>query len=63
MVKCKEYILSFKNAANIITMCADLWPLKIALFDYIINIYMKSGDPNFMKKPSVADEADDAQNY
>ena len=41
MIKSKESILNFKNAANIISMCEDMWPLKIALFDYIINIYME----------------------
>lgn len=49
--KCKESILDFKVAANIIFMAKDLWPLKIAVFDYIINAYMDSNDPRFMKKP------------
>lgn len=42
-------------------MCEDMWPLKIALFDYIINIYMESSDPSFMAKPSAEDEADEEE--
>ena len=34
-------------------MCGSLWPLKIAVFDYIINAYMDSNDPNFMKPPDT----------
>lgn len=52
-MKCKESILNFYNAANMIEMSKDLWPLKIALFEYVINSYMDSHDPNFMMKPSA----------
>jgi hypothetical protein len=61
MIKSKESILNFKNAANIIAMSEDMWPLKIALFDYIINIYMESSDPSFMAKPTAEDEADEEE--
>lgn len=60
--KCKESILDFKVAANIIKMAGDLWPLKIAVFDYIINAYMDSNDPKFMRKPEEeAGEDDNAE--
>ena len=49
--KCKESILNFKVAVNIISMSRDFWPLKIAVFDYITNAYMDSNDPSFMGKP------------
>jgi hypothetical protein len=49
--KCKESILNFKVAANIIIMAKELWPLKISIFDYIINAYMDSHDPEFMARP------------
>ena len=42
--KCKENILNFKQAANMIEMSGSLWPLKIALFKYIINTYMEGQD-------------------
>jgi hypothetical protein len=54
-MKCKENILNFKAAVNMIKMSKELWPLKIALFEYIIATYMDSSDPNFMKKPSNED--------
>ena len=54
--KCKESILDFKVAANIIKMCGDVWPLKIAVFDYIINAYMDSNDPDFMKAPEKSED-------
>lgn len=54
-MKCKENILNFKAAVNMIKMSKELWPLKIALFEYIIATYMDSSDPNFMKKPSIED--------
>jgi hypothetical protein len=47
-MKCKEYILDFKNAVRIIVSSHDFWPLKIAMFEYIINCYMNSNDPKFM---------------
>lgn len=50
-IKSKESILNFKSAAHIIEMSKDFWPLKIALFEYIINAYMESADPKFMAKP------------
>lgn len=50
--KCRENILDFKNAVRLIKTCGDFWPLKIALFEYIINAYMYSNDPNFMRKPT-----------
>jgi hypothetical protein len=40
-----------------IEMCKDLWPLKIALFEYTINAYMDSHDPHFMMKPSAEEQA------
>lgn len=58
--KCKESILNFKVAVNIINMSRDFWPLKIAVFSYITNAYMDSNDPNFMKKPE-APEMEDAE--
>lgn len=58
-MKCKESILNFKIAASIIKLAGDLWPLKIAIFDYIINAYMDSHDPEFMKKPEADDGGDE----
>lgn len=58
-MKCKESILNFKVAANIISLAGDLWPLKIAIFDYIINAYLDSHDPEFMKKPNAEDQAEE----
>lgn len=49
--KCKESILNFRVAVNIINMSKDFWPLKIAVLNYITNAYMDSSDPTFMKKP------------
>lgn len=60
-MKCKEAILNFKAAANIIELSKDLWPLKIALFEYIINSYMDSHDPSFMKKPSAEEQAEEEE--
>ena len=59
-IKCKE-VLNFKNAANIIGMSGDFWPLKIAVFEYIIESYFDSADPSFMAKPPEDDEQDDAE--
>lgn len=55
-MKCKESILNFRAAANLIEMSKDFWPLKIALFEYIINAYMESADPRFMAKPAEEEE-------
>lgn len=49
--KCKESVLNFRVAVNIINMSRDFWPLKIAVFNYITNAYMDSNDPTFMRKP------------
>ena len=57
--KCKESILNFKVAVNIISMSRDFWPLKIAVFEYITNAYMDSNDPSFMGKPDAG--TDDAE--
>ena len=59
-IKCKE-VLNFKNAANIIGMSGDFWPLKIAVFEYIIASYFDSSDPSFMAKPPEEDEQDDTE--
>jgi hypothetical protein len=53
--------LNFCNAANIIKMSDDFWPLKIAVFNYIIHSYLDSSDPDFMKAPEEED-ADDEPN-
>lgn len=42
-------------------MSNDFWPLKIAVFDYIIHAYLDSSDPDFMKAPEEED-ADDEPN-
>lgn len=39
-----------------IVLSRDLWPLKIAIFEYIIATYMDSSDPKFMKKPEPGDQ-------
>ena len=61
--KCRENILDFKNAVRLIKSCQDFWPLKIALFDYIINAYFQSNDPQFMRKPTEEEqnEEDDTE--
>ena len=64
-IKCKE-VLNFKNAANIIHMADDFWPLKVAVFEYIIQSYFDSSDPTFMAKPiddepEVEEDADQNQ--
>lgn len=46
-------------ATNIIAMAKDFWPLKIALFEYIIHAYMDNSDPTFMAKPSEDDGEED----
>ena len=45
-------------------MSKDFWPLKIALFEYIIHAYMDNSDPTFMAKPSEeeAEEEEAAEN-
>jgi len=57
--KCKEMILNFRVAVNIINMSRDFWPLKIAVLDYITNAYMDSLDPDFMKKPGTEQEEEE----
>lgn len=42
-------------------MSDQFWPLKIAVFEYIINSYMDSPDPTFMGKPTVDDQADEEE--
>jgi len=44
-----------------IEMSKDLWPLKIEIFNYLINAYMDANDPNFMKKPEVDDQAEEEE--
>lgn len=58
-MKCKEYILDFKNAVRIIVSSHDFWPLKIAMFEYIINCYMNSNDPKFMQQPQEEENAEE----
>ena len=53
--KCKELILNFKIASRMIVAAKELWPLKISIFDYIINAYMDSNDPKFLSKPDPAE--------
>jgi hypothetical protein len=58
--KAKESVLSFKNSEKIIQMTEDFWPLKIAIFNYIIHCYIDSSDLTFMQQPGTggADELD-----
>ena len=58
-MKCKEYILDFKNAVRIIVSSHDFWPLKIAMFEYIINCYMNSNDPKSMQQPQEEENAEE----
>jgi hypothetical protein len=60
-MKCKESILNFKAAANMIKMSEDFWPLKIAVFNYIINCYMECSDPSFMAKPAEDNQAEEEE--
>ena len=56
--------MNLKAATLIIEMSQDYWPLKIALFQFIIQAYMESGDPNFMRRPTdeeKAEQEDEAQ--
>lgn len=60
-MKSKESILNFKSAAHIIEMSRDFWPLKIALFEYIIHAYMESADPKFMAKPQEEEQPEEEE--
>ena len=56
-LKCKEKILSFAAAINLLTMSGQFFPLKKAILNYVTECFMDSDDPDFLKKPNK-EEAD-----
>jgi len=42
--KAKEFVLTFRQAVNIIYMAEDFWPLKIGILNYLTHAYMESKD-------------------
>jgi len=48
--KVREHVLNWEVAQRILGMCKDLWPLKIAILDYVNHAFLDSSDKDFLSR-------------
>lgn len=59
--RAKEAVLNFEVAQKILFLCEELWPFKVAIFEYLSHAYFDTEDMSFLEQPTKQSNDDEAE--